>query len=104
MEEIILGTEAKVEIGFGDIKGFNANADSWEVRLYTNPKKKVVVDQYHCIPSDTTGKKFIVPFDSSETGVGELNIELVIYVPDNAFADKKRTEIVRIESLATIIP
>lgn len=106
MEEIILGTEAKVGISFTDIKGFNANSDSWEVRLYTNPKKKVVIDQYHCIPSGIDGKDFIVPFDSAEVGVGELNVEIVVNVPDDAFAlsDRKRTEIIRIESVATIIP
>ena len=106
MEEIILGTEAKVGISFTDIKGFNANDDSWEVRLYTNPKKKVVIDQYHCIPSGNNGKDFIVPFDSAELGVGELNVEIVVNVPDDAFmlSDGKRTEIIRIESVATIIP
>ena len=106
MEEIILGTEAKVGISFTDIQGFNAYDDSWEVRLYTNPRKKVVIDQYHCIPSGTDGKEFIVPFDSAEVGVGVLNVELVVNVPDEAFvlSDGKRTEIIRIESVGTIIP
>ena len=104
-EEIILGTEAKVILTIKPISNKSADEFDWDVELYTNPRKKLVVNKYQCSPIEDTDRDYYVPFDSSKVGVGELNAEIVAYVPDPIFKDDGlRTERVRIESIATIIP
>ena len=106
MEEIILGTEAKIRLVIEPINGKSPyELDGWKVELYTNPKKKVIVSKDDCSAIENDANAFYVPFDSSEVGVGDLNADVVVYVPDETFKkDRLRTEIARIESIATIIP
>jgi hypothetical protein len=105
MTEIIKGTEAAILLTISDIDGFNARQFDWKVELYTNPNRRVSVNWDDCTPvnlEDPT--KFYVPLDSSELGVGEVTADIIAYIPDGLFKDGLRTEIVRIESIATIIP
>lgn len=105
MEELILGTEAKIRLEIKPISGISADEFEWVVELYTNPKKRLTVDKYNCSPVEDTDREYYVPFDTAKVGVGELTAEVVAYVPDPMFKDDElRTERVRIESLATIIP
>ena len=102
-EELILGTECKVKLTLPSISGINPYGYEFDVELYTNPNKRLVVRWGNCIPLDKEGE-YLVPFDSAKVGVGDMTVELVAYVPDEFFEDKLRTERVRIESVATIIP
>ena len=104
MEEIILGTEAKIRLYIQPIGGKTPYEFPWEVELYTNPKKKVKVSSNECSAIDGDENAFYVPFDSTEVGVGELNADVVAYIEDGLFKDGVRTEKERIESIATIIP
>lgn len=105
MEEIILGTEAKIRLVINPINGKSPyELQDWKVELYTNSKKKVIVSKKDCSAIENDTNAFYVPFDSAEVGVGDLNADVVVYVPDLAFKDRLRTEIARIESIATIIP
>lgn len=105
MEELILGTEAKIQLEIKPISGISADVFDWEVELYTNPKKRLVISKYQCSPIEDTNRSYFVPFDTAKVGVGELTAEVVAEVPDPIFKDdSKRTERVRMESLATIIP
>lgn len=104
MEEIILGTEAKIRLVIEPIGTHTPGEMDWSVELYTNPKKKVVVSKDDCSAIENDDNAFYVPFDSTEVGIGDLNADVIAYVPDRAFKDGKRTEIARIESIATIIP
>ena len=103
-EELILGTECKVKLTLPPISGINPYGYDFDVELYVNPNKRCVVNKYSCFPIEGSEGEFVVPFDSAKVGVGEMNVELVAYVPDEFFEDKLRTERVRIESVATIIP
>jgi hypothetical protein len=104
MEEIILGTEAKIRLYIHPVGGETPYKFPWEVELYTNPKKKVKVSSENCSPIEGEEYAFYVPFDSSELGIGELNADVIAYIEDSIFKDGLRTERVRIESIATIIP
>lgn len=105
MEELILGTEAKIELEIKPINNISADLFDWKVELYTNPKKRLVIAKDQCSPIEGTNRKYLVPFDTAKVGVGELTAEVVAEVPDPIFKDdEKRTEIVRMESLATIVP
>lgn len=104
MEEFIYGSEGKLLLDIKPIGGHSAYNLDFNVELYTNPKKKVVIDKYNCIPTEENPDLFYVVFDTKELGVGDLTVEIEAFVPDDCFADGKRTERVRIESVATIIP
>lgn len=101
--ELILGTECKVKLSLPPISGINPYGYEFNVELYTNPNKRLIVNWGECIPLDKEGD-YIVPFDSSIVGVGDMTVEVVAYVPDEFFEDKLRTERMRFESVATIIP
>jgi hypothetical protein len=105
MEELILGTEAKVRIEIKPISGVSADEFEWSVELYTNPKKRLTISKYECSPIEDTDREYFVPFDTANVGVGELTAEIVALVHDPIFKDDElRIERVRIESIATIIP
>ena len=102
---MILGTEAKIELEIKPINNISADLFEWKAELYTNPKKRLVIAKDQCSPIEDTDRRYLVPFDTAKVGVGELTAEVVAEVPDPVFKDDhKRTEIVRMESLATIIP
>ncbi len=103
-EELILGTEAKIELEIKPISGISADVFDWVVELYTNPKKRLSISKYECSPIEGTDRSYYVPFDTSAVGVGELTAEVVAEVPDTLFSDRLRTERVRIEAITTIIP
>ena len=103
-KELILGTEAKIQLEINPISNISADVFDWVVELYTNPKKRVVISKYECSPIEGTDRQYYVPFDTAKVGVGELTAEVVAEIPDALFADKLRTERVRIEEIATIIP
>lgn len=105
MEELILGTEAKIQLEIKPISNISADLFDWKVELYTNPKKRLVIPKEQCSPIEDTDRSYYVPFDTAKVGVGELTAEVVAEVPDDLFKDdEKRTERVRMESLALIIP
>ena len=105
MEELILGTEAKIKLDINPISNISADVFDWEVELYTNPKKRLVIPKSQCSPIEKTGRSYFVPFDTAKVGVGELTAEVVAHIPDSLFpVDGLRTERVRLESLLTIIP
>ena len=105
MEELILGTEAKIQLEIKPISNISADLFDWKVELYTNPKKRLVIPKDQCSPIEGTDRSYYVPFDTAKVGVGELTAEVVAEVPDDLFKDdEKRTERVRMESLALIIP
>lgn len=105
-EELILGTECKVKITLPKVGGYTPYQYEFDVELYVNPKKRLVVEWGSCIPVEGTDGNFdfIVPFDSAKVGVGDMTVEVVAYIPDGHFEDGLRTERIRIESVATIIP
>lgn len=104
-EEIILGTECKVKVKLPEISNVSPYVYDFEIEIYTNPNKRLVVSKDHCFPTEGEGYFFLVPFDSSKVGVGEITIEVVAHVEDAMFLDDgKRTERFRIESVGTIIP
>lgn len=105
-EELILGTECKVKITLPVVGGYTPYQYEFDVELYVNPKNRLVVEWRSCIPVEGAGGKFdfIVPFDSAKVGVGDMNVEIVAYIPDDHFEDGLRTERIRVESVATIIP
>lgn len=103
-EELILGTECKVKITLPVVGGYTPYQYEFDVELYVNPKNRLVVKWDSCIPIEGTTYDFIVPFDSAKVGVGDMNMEVVAYIPDEYFEDGLRTERIRIESVATIIP
>lgn len=104
-DELILGTEATFLLTINKIGNYSAKDFGFDVELYTNPKKKVRLNKYDCIP-DTDGSdgKFYVMIDTSELGVGEITADIIPYIPDTRYDDGLRTEIVRIETGVTIIP
>lgn len=104
MNELILGAECKVKVTLPKIDETDPYGYDFDVELYVNPKKRCVIKKYGCFPVEGKANEFIVPFDSSSVGVGDMNVEIVAYVPDAYFADGLRTERIRIESVATIIP
>lgn len=105
MEELIFGTEAKIRLEIKPISDISADVFDWSVELYTNPKKRLVIPKYLCSPIEGTDRAYYVPFDTAKVGVGELTAEVVAEIPDSLFPeDGLRTERVRMESLATIIP
>lgn len=103
-EEMIYGTECKLKITLPKIDDTDPYNYNFDIELYTNPKKKLVVNKYLCYPVEGEPNQFIVPFDSSKIGIGDVNLELVVYVPDAHFPDNLRTERRRLESITTIIP
>lgn len=103
-EELILGTECKVKITLPTVGGHSPYEYDFDVELYVNPNNRLVVSKYSCFPVEGDKGIFIVPFDSAKVGVGEMNVEVVAYIPDDHFEDGLRTERIRIESVATIIP
>lgn len=102
-EELILGTECKVKITLPVVGGYTPYQYEFDVELYVNPKNRLVVNKYSCYPKEETNN-FIVPFDSAKVGVGDMTVEIVAYIPDDHFEDGLRTERIRVESVATIIP
>lgn len=105
-EELILGTEALALVTINPVGKYTAYEFDFEIELYTKPSKKVVIPKKHCFPieGDTSKSQFYVPFNSADLGVGEVTLVVVEHIPDDFFPDGLRTEKVRIESLATIIP
>ena len=103
-DELIYGTECKLKITLPEIEGSAPYEYNFDVEIYVNPKKRLTINRYLCFPVEGEPMEFIVPFDTREVGVGDVNVELVIYVPDDYFADNLRTERVRVESVTTIIP
>ncbi len=105
-EEFILGSEAKVLVTIPNMGGASAYEYDFEIELYTNPNSRLVIPKWNCIPieGDQTKSLFYVPFDTARIGIGEVTLEVVAHIPDSFFDDGLRTERVRIESLATIIP
>ena len=101
--ELILGTECKVKLTLPTISGENPYKYDFDVELYTNPNKRLVVRWDKCYPLDKDGE-YLVPFDSAKVGVGDMTVEVVAYIEDEMFDDKLRTERIRFESVATIIP
>lgn len=102
-EELILGTECKVKITLPQVGEYTPYQYTFDVELYVNPKNRLVVEWSSCIPVEGAFD-FIVPFDSAKVGVGDMTVEVVAYIPDDHFEDGLRTERIRIESVATIIP
>lgn len=102
-DELILGTEAKIRVTIAPIGGITPYVFDFDVELYVNPKRRATISKYNCIPLEEQ-YAFFVPFDTSDVGIGEVTMEVVAYVPDTDFEDGLRTERVRIESVATIIP
>lgn len=111
-EELILGTEAKINLTVHRIEGYNAYEYEWYVDVYTNPRRKVRVSKYGCTPiepvtpreEDDGTREFYVPVDTAELGVGEITADLVAHIPDSTFGDGLRTEVVRFQSLGVVIP
>lgn len=112
MTELIKGTEVAVLLTLGEIDGYNACQYEWKVELYTNPNYRVTLNWDDCSPKEYAdpadkpeGKlEFYLPLDTDEVGVGEVTADIYAFIPDPLFKDGHRTEIVRIESIATIIP
>lgn len=103
-DELILGTECKVKITLPEVGGISPYGYDFCVELYVNPKKRLVVAREECFPSENGIGEYVVPFDSSLVGIGDMTVEVVAYIPDDFFADGLRTERIRVESVATIIP
>lgn len=102
--ELILGTECKVRITLPRVSGISPYGYDFNVELYVNPKKRLTITREECVPSDEGEGEYLVPFDSSLVGIGDMTVEIVAYIPDEFFADGLRTERIRLESVATIIP
>lgn len=103
-DDIIYGTECKLKITLPTIDDSTPYDYNFDVELYVNPKRKVVINRDFCFPVENKPSEFIVPFDTTAIGVGELNVEMVFYIPDDYFPDRLRTERRRVESITTIIP
>ena len=104
-DEMILGTECMVKISLPTTSsGVTPWEYDFEVELYTNPKKRIVIKKFGCFPIENEPNAVLVPFDSGKVGVGEMNVEVAAYIPDIHFEDGLRTERFRIESITTIIP
>lgn len=103
-DELILGTECKVKLTLPEVGGITPYVYDFDVELYVNPNKRVTISKEFCFPIEGANYDFIVPFDSSEVGVGDMTLEVVAYIPDEYFDDGLRTERIRIESVTSIIP
>lgn len=91
----IIGSEIKIKINVTDIDVCKFSATQFEAKFYTTNINTncytIQKDQMTKIDDDT----YICIVDSSITGLGVLNMQLTIYIPDDTCADGQRTEILR---------
>ena len=90
----IIGSEIKIKINVTDIDVCKFSATQFEAKFYT-----ANINRYHIIQKEQMTKidddTYICIVDSSITGLGVLNMQLTIYIPDDTCADGQRTEILR---------
>jgi hypothetical protein len=106
MKKLIKGSECRMEVSVPRRGQYTPYDFHFEVEYYTSPSKRVVVDKDLCIPMEHEGGddyKFLVPFDSSLVGVGNVIVEVVMHIPDDIFPDGIRTERKRDKKVVKVI-
>lgn len=97
MSKVILGTELKLNVNIQPIGGYTMDDYNFDIQL-KGGKGAVSFNKKGDTLSDGLSKgddsdNYIVAFDTTELGVGRVNLRVTAYIPDGAFPDRKRTEI-----------
>lgn len=99
MSRVIIGTELKLNINIQPIDGLTMTDYDFEVQLVsgiiTNKSKTYRKDE---LVKNGDDNNYILPFNTQDVGVGKIVCRIIAHLPDGAFSDRKRTEIVEIDT------
>lgn len=90
---VFLGSEQKLNVNIQPIDGELSMQDyDFEIVLYCNKRQTLTIKKEDCIFVDKDN--YIAAFDTNDVGEGTLKYQITAYIPDTAFADRLRTEVV----------
>lgn len=91
---IIRGTDLEFAVTL-TAQGFSQQDDEWEVSFVVGSRTAKTIDKSQAILRDGT---WLVTAETAGWPTGRLYMRFKAHVPDNAFANAKRTEIVIVDT------
>lgn len=103
MAKVFLGTELKLNINIEPIGEMSMSDYDFNIELICGSFKKrnIVINKMDAKMVDDNN--YIVCFDTTDLGVGNLICRVTAYIPDGDFKDGKRTEVTEINTGIEII-
>lgn len=109
VQDLILGTEIKLNLNIDPIDGQSMSEYDWQVELYCTPKKSITIKKTDDGTNDTDKRvvsvdknNYLLLIDTTELGAGTIMAKITAHLNDDQFPDKLRTEIVLIDTGITI--
>ena len=98
MNKVIIGTELKLNINIQPIDGLTMTDYDFEVMLISGiiAAKSKTYSKNELVKDDDNN--YILPFNTQDVGLGKIVCRIIAHLPDGAFSDRKRTEIVDIDT------
>lgn len=100
---VFVGTELKLNISIEPMGSVTMDDYNFTVELICGSFKKTNLTIEKAQAKRVDSNNYIVCFDTSDIGTGRLKCRVTAYLPDDDFTDKKRTEVVEIETGIEII-
>lgn len=103
MAKVFIGTELKLNINIEPMGGMSMSDYDFDIELICGSFKKqsIVISKMDAKKVDDDN--YIVCFDTTDLGVGNLTCKVTAYIPDGDFKDGKRTEVTEINTGIEII-
>lgn len=99
-DKIYKGTEVKYNIHIEPIDNLAMSDYNFQVEFFCNPRKTLLLQKSQLLQADANN--YVARVDTEKLGIGDLQLKITAYIPDGDFADNLRTEIVLIDTNATI--
>jgi hypothetical protein len=100
-ENIIIGTELKININIDPIEDLTMDEYDFKAVFYSHSSRQKEIKKEEMIRIDKNN--YVALVDSTNLGAGELRCKIIAYLPDDDFPDNTRTEVVCIDTGINII-
>lgn len=98
MAKVFLGTELKLNINIEPMGGMSMSDYDFDIELICGSFKKQSIVFKKENAKKVDDDNYIVCFDTTDLGVGNLTCKITAYIPDGDFKDGKRTEVTEIKT------
>ena len=99
--QVFLGTELKLNVNIEPIGSVTMDEYDFEIEVYCSPKRTISINKEEAIRVDANN--YIVLVDTEVIGAGDLKCKVKAEIPDADFDDRRRTEIVAVETGIQIV-
>lgn len=101
MDNVVLGTEVKLNISIENIGELTMDGYDFTCEFFCFPAKKVVLKKEDLVRVDNAN--YIALVDTMPIGTGELRCKIVAMLPDGDCADGLRTEVLVMKTGINIV-